>query len=216
MCWNLESSWLSYIIGSIASLLLLIYGSDVDKNLGIFFLAVVQIQLIEYFIWKDNTMCGELNNKASKYILPVLTFQAFLMIFGAYLYNSSLLSDEHMRNLFLVYLVITLSVLFFYNNFIKHKKLCSKKIKNKGIKWDLGNIFKDNNIFSHVWILFYFFPLFIFPLLWKSSFKKYIFLLLTIGSFILIKYYNSYNWESRWCYPSSLVPVIFVILMLGN
>ena len=71
MCWSLESSRNAYIIGTIASLILLYYGDNVDKNIGSFFLAVAQIQLIEYFIWKDQS-CGSMNHYASRMIVPVL------------------------------------------------------------------------------------------------------------------------------------------------
>ena len=75
MCWSSESSRNAYIIGSVSSLILMLFGDKVDKNIGLFFLVVAQMQLIEYFIWKDQE-CGEINNIASKMILPELTLRS--------------------------------------------------------------------------------------------------------------------------------------------
>ena len=37
MCWSSESSRNAYIIGSVSSLILMLFGDKVDKNIGLFF-----------------------------------------------------------------------------------------------------------------------------------------------------------------------------------
>ena len=215
MCWSSESSRNAYIIGSVSSLILMLFGDKVDKNIGLFFLVVAQMQLIEYFIWKDQE-CGEINNIASKMILPELTLQATAMILGAYIFNSAAISEKTMNNLLFLTSIITVFIIFTYLHSVKDVKLCSKKVHNKGIKWDIGNmnVIRQNDIISILWKIFYYGCFFLFPLLWKSSVKKYIFLFSSILSWLYIQYINQITWESRWCYPASLIPIIYIILML--
>ena len=215
MCWSLESSRNAYIIGTISSSILMIFGDKVDKNIGLFFLVVAQMQLIEYFIWKDQ-QCGEMNNIASKMILPELTTQALAMIFGAYLFKSTILSKKSMDKLafWIVISSVFASLAYLYS--VRNEKLCSKKVHNKGIKWDIGsnNVIRQYDIISLIWKVVYYGCLFLFPLLWKSNIKKYIFVFSSILSWLYIQYINQITWESRWCYPASLIPIIYIILML--
>jgi hypothetical protein len=215
MCWSLGSSRNAYIIGTIASLILLYYGDNVDKNIGSFFLAVAQIQLIEYFIWKDQS-CGSMNHYASRMIVPVLVLQAIAMIGGGYLFSSTILTHAQIKTFFT--LVFTLgSVIAGYNLYKTfNDKLCSKKMTDRGILWASGNagIIKDSGRLITIWNIFYFGSLFLFPLLWKSNLKKYLGLFLGISALLIIRYLNRITWESRWCFPSAFMPVLFIFIML--
>jgi len=215
MCWSLESSRNAYIIGTIASLILIYYGDNVDKNIGSLFLAVAQIQLIEYFIWKDQS-CGSMNHYASRMIVPVLVLQAIAMIGGGYLFSSTILTHAQIKSFFT--LVFTLgSVMVGYNLYKTfNDQLCSKKLANRGILWDVGNagIIKDSGRLITIWNIFYFGSLFLFPLLWKSDLKKYVFMFVGLAAMLIIRYKNRDTWESRWCFPSAFMPILFIIIML--
>ena len=107
------------------------------KNIGLFFLAVAQMQLLEYFIWSDQG-CGYINNNASKMIVPVLNLQALAMILGSYIFDITILSKSLMSNItiFVVLFEVITSILYLY---ITRKELvCSLPIKNKGIEWNIG------------------------------------------------------------------------------
>jgi len=214
MCWSLESSKNAYIIGTISSSMLMIFGDNVDKNIGLFFLIVAQMQLIEYFIWKDQS-CGEVNNIASKMILPELIGQALAMILGAYLFNSTILSKKTIGQLTFMTTVIGIVASITYVYSVRNEKVCSKKVYNKGIKWDIGtnNVIRQTDAISLLWKVMYYGSLFLFPLLWKSNIKKYIYVVSTITSWLYIQYVNQTTWESRWCYPASLIPSFYLLLM---
>ena len=212
MCWSLESSRNSYIIGTIASITLLYYGDSVDKNMGLFFLAVAQIQLIEYFIWSDQS-CGTINNYASKMIIPVLTLQIIAIIYGEYYFSSTILTGNTISLLFSI--IFALSIVFNIYNcyFTYNQKLCSKQISNKGIIWDKGNIINGKSIISSLSSLLYFGSFLILPLFWKSNLKKYTFVFYGCSSYLLIRYFNQITWKSRWCFPTAFVPIFFVFIM---
>lgn len=213
----MESSRNAYLIGVISSLILLKYGNNIDKNIGLFFFIVAQMQIIEYFIWKDKS-CGKINNIASKLIVPELSMQVIGMILGAYLFNTTNISKENMFIILILTIILTIGSLLYYFYYINNETLCSKKILNKGIEWDIGtfNIIDDKDIFSIIWKIIYYSVLFFFPLLWKSTYKKYIYVITAITSYVWIRINNKITWKSRWCYPASFASIYFVLLMLIN
>jgi len=200
MCWSIESSKNAYIIGTLSSLILLIKGNNMYKNIGLFFLAVAQMQLLEYFIWSDQG-CGYINNNA--------------LILGSYIFDITILSKSLMSNItiFVVLFEVITSILYLY---ITRKELvCSLPIKNKGIEWNIGqsNII-GSDVIRNIWATIYFSILFAFPLLWKGDLIKYLFCFIMIGSYTLVRVQNEITWQSRWCFPASIIPVIYVVLML--
>lgn len=215
MCWSAKSSLTAYIVGTIASVALLWYGNSVDKNIGLFFLAVVQMQLIEFFIWRDQK-CGRVNNLASRMIVPDLTFQVVAMVMGAYVFKSTILSDAAMYYLMSFVVAFAASTIGFYFYRISNQVLCSAKLRNQGIQWDVGshNVIDNLDPVSMVWKLVYYGALFGFPLLWKSDLKKYLFVISGLVSWLWIRHDNKHTWKSRWCFPSALVPTFYVLLMI--
>lgn len=215
MCWSSESSRNAYIVGSISSILLMLLGNNIYKNIGFFFLIVVQMQLIEYFIWIDHS-CGNINNFASKMIVPELSMQALAMVLGALIFKTTNLSNSSLIALVLFVSFVEFGTIFLYLNNIKNEKLCSKKIQNKGIVWDLGkyDLIKNNDILSMLWSIVYYSCLFAFPFLWKSNSTKYIFAFIMIFSYLTIRLENQISWQSRWCFPAAIIPSFYVLLML--
>ena len=172
------------------------------------------MQLIEYIIWIDKD-CGKMNNVASKLIITELIFQILSLVIGCYLFNSSLLSKKQMKTILIVYIIIIFALLGFYYFTIYDKQLCTKKLENKGLEWDMGIVkYFNKNYFNTILNIFYFGSLFFLPLIWKSKIKKYFFILFWVFSLLYIKKLNSVTWQSRWCFPSAFLPYIFIILMI--
>tara|TARA_A100001015_G_scaffold293144_2_gene369376 strand:- start:193 stop:849 length:657 start_codon:yes stop_codon:yes gene_type:complete len=214
MCWNANSSKNAYIIGTLGSLILLYFGNNIERTIGLFSLTIVQMQLIEYIIWIDKD-CGKMNNVASKLIITELIFQILSLVLGCYLFNSSLLSKKQMKTILIVYIIIIIALLGFYYFKIYDKQLCTKKLENKGLQWDMGIVkYFNKNYFNTILNIFYFGSLFFLPFIWKSKIKKYFFILFWVFSLLYIKKLNSVTWQSRWCFPSAFLPYIFIILMI--
>lgn len=214
MCWNANSSKNAYIIGTLGSLILLYFGNNIERTIGLFSLTIVQMQLIEYIIWIDKD-CGKMNNVASKLIITELIFQILSLVLGCYLFNSSLLSKKQMKTILIVYIIIIIALLGFYYFKIYDKQLCTKKLENKGLEWDMGIVkYFNKNYFNTILNIFYFGSLFFLPFIWKSKIKKYFFILFWVFSLLYIKKLNSVTWQSRWCFPSAFLPYIFIILMI--
>ena len=62
MCWSLEASISTFIIGSIASLALILRNKPYDRLFGIFFFWVIFMQFLEVLMWMDQNCDKGLNN----------------------------------------------------------------------------------------------------------------------------------------------------------
>ena len=88
MCYDAKSSMNGFLIGGAASLYLIVFSNNPTyKHIGLFFAAVVLMQLAEYFIWIDQDCDKNYNSLASKSIVPILAFQ-----------SSSLLKKKDRKN----------------------------------------------------------------------------------------------------------------------
>jgi len=214
MCWSQEASKNFWIIGMISSSILLLFGNNIYKTIGLFFLIVVQMQLIEYFIWSDQE-CGNINNFASKMIVPELSLQPVILLFGGWMFKSTILNNKTIWNMFLFVFIYQIIINIIYFNTIK-EPLCSLKLENKGIKWDIGNydLINGSDIISLSWGIVYYSCLFGFPLLLKGKFIKYLLTFITIISYIVIRLMNKWTWSSRWCYYAVNAPIFFIFTMM--
>ena len=64
MCYNKDISIYTYLIGLVSSYLLIVNDKISLKILGCFFMIVIQMQLIDYFLWTNNT-CNSKNIQIS-------------------------------------------------------------------------------------------------------------------------------------------------------
>ena len=97
MCYSAESSIKSYMIGGISSLLLLTFKNSTATFYGLFFFVVIQMQLIEYFLW-NNQSCNWTNRFVSKFIPIELALQVFILIFRS-IFNKC---NNNPKNLYLL------------------------------------------------------------------------------------------------------------------
>ena len=83
MCYNKDISLYTYIIGLVASYLLIKKQNKTLKILGWFFMVLIQMQLIEYFLWTNNK-CNTRNIHLSilgalfNFIQPILLYLAIM------------------------------------------------------------------------------------------------------------------------------------------
>ena len=209
MCYNAESSRNGFLIGGAASLYLLFFSTNPAlKHIGFFFVAVVLMQLAEYFIWIDQDCNKNYNSLASKSIIPILAFQVFALLFGGYLFNSTILPKY-----FLKYFSIISFIVFLYfsinNFFIDTNKWCTRPNKDSRLQWDkykeivtpfMENIYK---------LFFTFIPFFL-----KEVRIGFLFFIIGINALFETQYDNILSWNSTWCFYSAYIPTIFVVISL--
>lgn len=206
MCFSAEASLTAYILGSIASLYLLINGDKYDKHIGLFSLTFVQMQLAEFLMWIDQDCNKNINHYATIFAEYILTLQPFSIIVGAILFKTTNIPNNLLYIFLLIFIIglINYSIMVIYNK----RKLCSKSINNGYLKWDrINKIDKINFIF------YFIFMFLIWPFL-KSKKGVLIFILGIISLLFGLnnKYeFNFAQWESKWCFISVLLPFFIII-----
>jgi hypothetical protein len=74
MCYSAQASLIMYILGTIFSILLITQ----KELMGWIFLFIIQIQILEFFLWKNQT-CNEINNISSKLIYTFIILQPIVI-----------------------------------------------------------------------------------------------------------------------------------------
>ena len=209
MCYSAESSINGFLIGGAASLYLLFFSNNQTfKHIGLFFSSVVLMQLAEYFIWIDQDCNKNYNNLASKSIIPILALQVVAMLFGGYLFNTTILPKYLLKYLFFISFIGFLY--YSINNFfINTNKFCTRPNKDSRLDWDKYNEIVTpfmENIYKIVFTLI--------PLSFKEVRIGFLFFILGINALIATRYDNIVSWNSTWCFYSAYIPTIFVVISL--
>lgn len=206
MCYSAESSINSFVIGTICSIYLLRSKNNYYKHVGLFFIFVVLIQLLEYFMWIDQD-CGWLNSFASRSVNLILGLQLYSIFLGGYLFNTLYIPKKYLT-IILFICTITLIYVSVYSFFDEELIWCTKPNENNSLQWANHGIFKFE---SYLTILYYgvFLTL---PFFFKKLWISLLLLISGIITFIFTRYPNVYSSNSRWCYYSSYLPILFVLL----
>ena len=213
MCFNKETSIIAYILTTILSILLFIGGNKYDKNIAIFSLVFIQIQLAEYFMWLDQD-CGEINNYATIYAHIILMLQPLSLMIGAYIYDTLTLPKICVITSIIILLIPTILVIRM--NIMKKRKLCSKESRSGYLEWDFIN--GNTETWPIYYPIIYMTYMFIPWLFFKNKFTGLLAFGLMTGSFILGKintsniYLKFKQWESKWCILAIIFPLIYLVL----
>ena len=206
MCFSAEASLTAYILGSIASLYLLIKGDKYDKHIGLFSLTFIQIQLAEFLMWIDQNCNKNINNYATNFAHYILILQPLSIILGAILFKTTNIPNNLLYLFLLFYIIIFIhhSIKVFYNK----KNLCSKSINNGYLEWD---VIKQYSLFGY--IIYFIFMFLIWPFLKsKKGILVFIFGIISLLFGLNNNYkFNFAQWESKWCFIGVLLPFLIII-----
>ena len=213
MCYSAESSINNYALGMLLSLGLYSLGNNYDKHFAFFVFVVIQMQLAEYFMWKDQK-CGIMNTTATIIANIILILQAFSVLFGGYLFNTLNLSNSLILNISVPYLLIGLLIIM-YRYYKTQGKICSKA-PNGYLVW----YFYHNKFFkgmSSKLLLLLYLILLIIPWLYLKDFDiGFVIVLIIFGSLIIHRFYHNKEneWQSKWCYYTTSVILIYILYRL--
>lgn len=207
MCFSAEASLAAYVLGTIASLYLLIKGDKYDKHIGLFSLTFIQMQLAEFLMWIDQNCNKNINHYATIFAQYILILQPFSIILGALLFKTTNISNN------LLYLFLLIFIIFLINYGVRvaynKKKLCSYSVNYFGhLKWD---VIKKYYLFNY--IIYFIFMFLIWPFV--KNIKGLIVFIFSIIS-LLFGFTNNYEfnfdqWESKWCFIGVLLPLLIII-----
>lgn len=210
MCYSAESSINNYGLGMLLSLGLYSLGNNYDKHFAFFIFVVIQIQLAEYFMWKDQK-CGIMNKIATISANILLLLQPFSLLFGGYLFNTLNVSNFLLLGISIPYLLIGLLIIIyrFYND---KKQICSRAPDGYLIWfWNNHNFFEKSLLRDFFYFLY--FLLSIIPWLYLKNFNSgFIIFLLIFGSLLIHSFYHNRQneWQTKWCYYTTSVILIYI------
>jgi hypothetical protein len=209
MCFSAEASIVAYILGSLASLYLLIKGDKYDKHIGLFSLTFIQMQLAEFLMWIDKDCNKNINHYATIFAKYILFIQPLIIIIGALIFKTTNISNNLLYFLILCYIIrlFKSTIDMIYNK----KKYCSKSINNGYLEWDF---MEEYNQFYYV--IYFIFIFIIWPFV--KNIKGILVLIFTLLS-LLFGLNNNYKfnfaqWESKWCFIGVSLPVLIIIYNL--
>jgi len=205
MCYSAESSLSSFLVGSIASLYLLLFSnSQTYKHLGLFFITVVFMQLLEYFMWIDQD-CGIMNHIASKMVMVILSLQIISIFLGGYIFNTTILNKNTLYYILVVIFGLLLSTIM--NLYSDNRQYCSKANKYGHLEWAYTEEYYSKIIYYSYYLIFL-----LAPFLLKDRIKGMIILAAGLTTYLSSRLYNIKTSNTRWCFFSAYTPILFVIL----
>jgi len=134
MCWNAPVSIITWVTSIIGAGLLIKRGTRTDIWNALFVLTFSSIQLLEFFMWIDQS-CSGINQIATKIALVVLWLQPLSQCIG-WLYASN---DKKYVNYILIPIVTySLCALYTMIRVIKAGDTCSKPAKCFSLHWNFN------------------------------------------------------------------------------
>jgi hypothetical protein len=204
-CYNKEVSLVTYIIGSVSSVYLILRKNKSYKIAGSFLLFVSQMQLIEYLIWNHDVKCDDFNYRVSNigsllnHFQPIV-FYLFVRYFNR---NNELKNKELLNVLASIYIICMIT----YSRDV-YPLECVTLDKYNHLYWD-WNYKKCYRIFYVIFVTI----LVLMNLYGIEKPYNILFALIFLGTYLLslYKYSNTKAVGAIWCWYAALVP--FVIMM---
>jgi hypothetical protein len=210
MCYSKEVSAITYGIGSISSGLLYKVASDRDddtlKIVALFFLFVIQMQLVDFILWSSGPKCTSINKLTSN-IGSILNHAQPVVLYSLVRYFNKEGYDKHKRlidGLIIVYIV----ALIVYSLTSMPISKCSEASIDKHMKW-YWNLGTNSGILYTTYIIA-FAGLFYYGT--KPPYNN------TIGIIAVLSYmYTSVMYRktwvigSMWCWIAALIPVFLLV-----
>ena len=211
MCFSANSSLLTFILGTVFSIILIFFGNPNYKLentiFGTFFIFVSTIQFMDFLFWIDlKNKIGF--NKMMNIIGPLLNVgqPTILYIIKNIFLKPNLLSSNYL-NLFILFLNI---VYFFiliknYITYIIQNKLVTNT-KYGHLNWPWLNYFNP----------YYYLLLFGINIFYLTNFNYslIVFLIIHFLLFLSVKYFNK-SIEEIWCFFGAFIP-IFILFVSYN
>jgi hypothetical protein len=203
MCFSKSLSLKSFLFGIISASLLIYFGNTKSNNenlaIGIFFIFVSIMQLIEYFIWSD-MKCKNGLNKLGSLLGPL--FNHFQPVILLLLCNKYIISNGLIPNKFLVFIniIYIVYVLYKYLLYIKdNKNLCIGLNKDNHLDWTWKYDF--NYLFYYIILIIN---------LANFINNKNIIIVVIVSCILLIISYFGYNNNlgEFWCLFVTCVPLV--------
>jgi hypothetical protein len=179
-----------------------------DRWFAIIFISAGIMQLLEYFMWKDQS-CGKINHFATILALLLLMIQPIAILIGAYYCGDLLFNREKLFPIICIYVIVIGIFAINWINYASKKRLCSRP-SGIHLDWDFLK-WISSPVMKIFWFMYYLVVLLFFmsrP--WYLGVMIGIFL---IGSLLFSVFYvKNRAWKSLWCWVVNFIPIIYIIV----
>ena len=206
MCYNKDISIYTYIIGLVSSYLLLTNEKKTLKILGCFFIVVIQMQLVEYYLWSNNK-CNSKNRTISNIGALLNIIQPIMLYLAIHYYNKEI-TKENKKIMNITVFIYLLSILLYSLNLFPIDCSIVTKVSAPYLQW--GWFYKKLPNFITIM-----FPLTLVILMYFGLDKPYNFYssLIIILSFIIsfIIYRKQRVFGTLWCWFAVFIPIFVLV-----
>jgi hypothetical protein len=206
MCYNKDISIYTYIIGLVSSYLLLRNDKKNLKILGCFFMIVIQMQLVEFFLW-SNTKCN-ITNRTISNIGAFINFIQPIMLYLAIHYYNKDITKENNKIMNITIIIYIVALLLYSINLFPIGCSIVTELSSPYLQW--GWFYKKYPYFITIM-----FPLALVILMYFGLDKPYnlyislIIMLSFILSYIIYKKQRSFG--SLWCWFAVFIPITVLV-----
>ena len=206
MCYNKDISIYTYILGLISSYLLIINDKPTLKILGVFFIVSIHMQLIEFYLWTNNT-CNNKNIQIS-IIGAIVNFIQPIILYLSILYFNKTIEKNNKTKLHIIILVYIIILIIYIMRILPIGCSTMNEYSKPYLEWSW--MYE-----KHTSYIGMYFPIAIMLLLYIGLDKPYnIYLsLLCIISFILsyIIYRKQRAFGNIWCWFTVFIPICILL-----
>ena len=208
MCYNQTISFITFAIMAISTIYLIYRNYPNDRWVAIVFISAGIMQLLEYFMWKDQS-CGKTNHIATMFAFLLLLIQPIAVLIGAYYFGDLVFDRKKLAPIIWIYGIIIGIFGINWINYGMKNRLCSRP-NGRHLDWDFSK-WINRPMMKIFWIIYY-----AVVILFFISQKWYLGVIvgiLLIGSLLFSVFYvKNPSWKSLWCWIINIIPIVYIII----
>lgn len=206
MCFNKEVSIATYVIGMLGTVYLYTQGLIPE---AMFYFCVVQMQLIEYFLWKHQS-CQDIhiNKNLTKLAILINHIEPIVLWFAIIIFSTKHL-PKWVHQVMLVYIISSVIVTLHALNTVSYTTVTEDSGNHLNWKW--------NNIqYTGMYYLYFLFTLIVLSIYGLSNGKIHA-IIVTIAFVVsVVIYYDYKSVGAMWCFMAAFAPWILPTLYQIN
>jgi hypothetical protein len=209
MCYNTTISLLTFAVMAISTIYLIYRNYPNDRWFAIIFISAGIMQLVEYFMWRDQS-CGLTNHLATIGAFLISLIQPIAMIIGAYFFGNLVIDRKKLLPIIWIYGIIIGIFAIIGINYGMKNRLCSLP-NGKHLDWNIAKLFGGKIGFFVFSIVYY--AMIILLLLSRPLYLGFIIAIMLFGTlFFSVFFIKNPSWKSIWCWIVNFIPIIYIIL----
>ena len=208
MCYSATISLLTFFAMAISTIFLMYRNYPNDRWFAIVFISAGIMQLVEYFMWR-NQSCGRMNHLATIGAFLILLIQPIATIIGAYFFGNLVINKKKLLPIIWIYGIIIGILAIIGINYGMKNRLCSLP-NGKHLDWSISKLF-GGKIGIYVFFFLYY-AIFLLLLLSRPWYFGFIIAIMLLGTlFFSVFFIKNPSWKSIWCWIVNFIPIVYII-----